>query len=60
MDFNDTTEEAEFRARARAWLDQNAKLRDPGTPPGGLLAEGESQEIIAAAKSWGVLSSGIE
>ena len=24
MDFNDTPEEAEYRARARAWLDENA------------------------------------
>ncbi len=52
MDFNDTPEEAEFRARVRAWLDGNAKLRDPETPPRGLFAEGESQEIVAEAKAW--------
>ena len=52
MDFNDTPEEAEYRTRARAWLDENAKLRAPGTTTRGLLAEGESQEVIAAAKAW--------
>ncbi len=52
MDFNDTPEEAEYRTRARAWLDENAKLRAPGTTTRSLLAEGESQEVIAAAKAW--------
>jgi len=52
VDFNDTPEEAEFRARVRAWLDENAVLRDPGTPPRGLLDEAEGQDIIAEAKAW--------
>jgi alkylation response protein AidB-like acyl-CoA dehydrogenase len=52
MDFNDTPEEAAYRTRARAWLDENAKPRDPNATGGGLMAEGESQEIIAAAKAW--------
>ena len=52
MDFNDTPEEAEYRARARAWLGENAKPRDASSQGRGLLAEGESQEIIAAAKTW--------
>ena len=30
MDFNDTPEEAAFRAGARAFLDKNAKRREPG------------------------------
>ena len=30
MDFNDTPQEAAFRAEARAWLDANAKLLAPG------------------------------
>ena len=29
MDFNDTPEEAAFRAEARAWLEANAELRGP-------------------------------
>ena len=30
MDFDDTPEEAAFRADVRAWLDKNAKRREPG------------------------------
>ena len=30
MDFEDTPEEAEFRAGARSFLDKNAKRREPG------------------------------
>ena len=52
MDFNDTPEEAEYRARARAWLDANAKLREPGAPARGVLGEGENDELIAEAKAW--------
>ena len=29
MDFNDSPEEAAYRAKAREWLDANATLRDP-------------------------------
>ncbi len=29
MDFNDTPEEAAFRAEARAWLKANAELKGP-------------------------------
>jgi alkylation response protein AidB-like acyl-CoA dehydrogenase len=32
MDFNDTPEEARFRAKARAWLDANAELRRTDEP----------------------------
>ena len=28
MDFNDTTEEAAFRQKVRAWLDANATRKD--------------------------------
>ncbi len=52
MDFNDTPEEAEYRARVRAWLDENAKLRVPGAPAHGLLIEGETDDVIAEAKAW--------
>jgi alkylation response protein AidB-like acyl-CoA dehydrogenase len=44
MDFNDTPEEAEYRARARAWLQQNA-------PKGG-SQDSESAEGMASAKAW--------
>ncbi|HEY3695584.1 acyl-CoA dehydrogenase family protein [Phenylobacterium sp.] len=43
MDFNDTPEEAAYRARARAWLEANA----PGADPRG----GEAA-FLAAAKAW--------
>ena len=34
MDFEDTTEEAAFRAKARAFLDVNAERRKPGAVEG--------------------------
>ena len=52
MDFNDTPEEAAYRAKARAWLDTNAKLRDPDASARGMLGEGDSPEVIAEAKAW--------
>ena len=52
MDFNDTPDEAEFRARVRAWLDENAKLRDPGAAARGLIDEEEGDDLIAKAKAW--------
>ena len=39
MDFNDTPEEAAFRAEARAWLDANAEVRAPDDPPADVLGE---------------------
>ena len=32
MDFNDTPEEAAFRAEARSWLEKNARRRSSLTP----------------------------
>jgi alkylation response protein AidB-like acyl-CoA dehydrogenase len=53
MDFNDTPEEAAFRAEARAWLDQNAKLRPPGKSRPGLLdSEANEKGLLARAKEW--------
>ncbi|MBO0739907.1 MAG: acyl-CoA dehydrogenase family protein [Hyphomicrobiaceae bacterium] len=51
MDFDDTAEEAEFRAGARHFLDENAKPREPGS---GLLyrAGNESPEFRNRAKEW--------
>ena len=31
MDFNDTPQEAEFRAKCRAWLEANAELKTKKT-----------------------------
>ena len=52
MDFNDTPEEAAYRAKARAWLEANAELIDPNEPAADLLSEREDERTIAAAKAW--------
>jgi len=51
VDFDDTAEEAEFRAGARAFLDQHARRREPGS---GLVyrAGNESPEFRQGAKAW--------
>ena len=51
MDFNDTPEEAEFRAKARAFLDANAELRTPEDPPPDLIGQDEP-DAIRDAKRW--------
>ena len=52
MDFNDTTEEAAFRADARAWLDANAERLIPGERAPG-LAEGRADPaLIQSAQAW--------
>ena len=43
MDFNDTPEEAAFRAEARAWLDANARRLAPGQKRSGLIDGGEPE-----------------
>ncbi|HEX3919592.1 MAG TPA: acyl-CoA dehydrogenase family protein [Caulobacteraceae bacterium] len=48
MDFNDTAEEAEYRGRARAWLEANAPKR---APAGGMLGD-EDAHGLTAAKAW--------
>ena len=53
MDFNDTPEEAAFRARVRAWLEANADRRIEGEAPASILSmEGADQEMIARSKAW--------
>jgi len=52
MDFNDTPEEAAYRAKARAWLEANAEPIDPNEPSGDPLAEREDEGMIRAAKAW--------
>ena len=49
MDFNDTPEEAEFRAEARAWLEDNAERKTPGKVY--KYRRGEP-ELIPAARAW--------
>ncbi|MBW2290954.1 MAG: acyl-CoA dehydrogenase family protein [Deltaproteobacteria bacterium] len=51
MDFNDSPEEAAYRAKVRSWLDANATLRDPDKTRNNMLDEAEG-ELIAKAKAW--------
>ncbi len=51
MDFNDSPEEAAYRARAREWLDANATLRDPDAPKANMLDEAEG-DYVQRAKDW--------
>ncbi len=51
MDFNDTPEEAAFRAEARTWLEANAELRSPDDEGPG-MGENLSPENVAAAQAW--------
>ena len=52
MDFDDTPEEAAFRAEARAWLDENAKRAR--APSAGMVyrAGNEDPELPQRAKAW--------
>src|SRR6185369_587018 len=45
MDFNDTPEEAAYRAKAREWLDANAPKKRVGDDP-------EGGGSMAASKAW--------
>ncbi|PIX67371.1 MAG: acyl-CoA dehydrogenase [Sphingomonadales bacterium CG_4_10_14_3_um_filter_58_15] len=47
MDFNDTPEEAEFRAEAQAFLSQHLKPKTPGA-----LRSGGREDFLARAKAW--------
>ncbi len=51
MDFNDSPEEAAYRAKVRTWLDANATLRDPNQSKRNILDEAEG-DLIAKAKAW--------
>lgn len=51
MDFNDTAEEAQFRAEVRAWLEANAHPRDPRKARAGRSAKPES-ERLQRAREW--------
>ena len=49
MDFNDTPDQAKFRAKCKEWLDSNAKLKDAGKR---INVESNLEELIAKAKVW--------
>jgi len=51
MDFNDTPEEAKFRAEVREWLSANAKPKDPSKVKAGVSAKPESERLVRA-KEW--------
>jgi alkylation response protein AidB-like acyl-CoA dehydrogenase len=50
MDFNDNKEEAEYRAKVRAFLDANAPLKQVDRPE--ISKRLTASELIAAAKEW--------
>src|ERR1700733_7036016 len=51
MDFEDTPEEAKFRSEVRAWLDQNAKLKQKRETRDEMEIE-EDRDSMQAAKAW--------
>jgi alkylation response protein AidB-like acyl-CoA dehydrogenase len=52
MDFNDTPEEAAFRAEARAWLDANAKLKGPDDKGADALGDRTTPELVDQCQAW--------
>ena len=50
MDFNDTPEEAAFRAEVRAWLEANAELRGPQGLVVDSLAQVDAAPFLGAAR----------
>ena len=51
MDFNDTSEEAAFRAEARAWLEANAERMKAGERPAGVEMRAEPG-ALKRAQDW--------
>ncbi len=51
MDFNDTPQEAEFRAKCRAWLEANAKLKTKKTNSAKNMNIG-NKSLLEAAAEW--------
>ena len=51
MDFNDTPEEAKFRAEVRAWLEANAKPKTPTKARAGRSNKAEADRL-ASARVW--------
>jgi len=52
MNFDDTPQEAEFRAKARAFLSQHLTPLDPNESAPNLLGEREDKDAIDSAKRW--------
>ncbi len=52
MDFDDTPEEAAFRAEACAWLDANAERLQRGERAPGLAEGRSSPDLIKRAQAW--------
>ncbi len=52
MNFDDTPEEAAFRAEARSWLEKNAKPLGSGEVAPGGIGERDDPGTIAASKRW--------
>ena len=51
MDFNDTPQEAEFRAKCRAWLETNAELKTKKTNSAKNMNVG-NKSLLEAAAEW--------
>jgi acyl-CoA dehydrogenase len=52
MNFDDTPQEAEFRAKARAFLSKHLEPLNPDETAPNMLGEREDKEAIAWAKRW--------
>ena len=52
MDFNDTPQEAKFRAEVRAWLQANVEPHRPDDAAADAMSEKLTQEEVDAAKAW--------
>jgi alkylation response protein AidB-like acyl-CoA dehydrogenase len=52
MDFNDTPEEAAFRAEVRSWLEANAEAKVPGDPVQDPLGESIDEATLQVARAW--------
>ena len=48
MDFNDTTEQANFRKQCRSWLEENAKYKSVNSKPNDFA----NKDALKEAKSW--------
>jgi alkylation response protein AidB-like acyl-CoA dehydrogenase len=56
MDFNDTPEEAAFRAEARAFLDAHTEPRRPEDPPPGVV-DRDDPESVKESQAWQALKA---
>jgi acyl-CoA dehydrogenase len=57
MDFEDTPEEASFRAEARAWLEAHAELRSDSEEAASPLRDAEDAETVGQAQRWQALKA---